>query len=81
MVFLTVVGPHPLFAEDTSTTAPAESTSAQGGSSAIPPDVAKQIEALTKRVEQLEQQLREHEAAGQPTIVVPSAKATAPRMW
>jgi hypothetical protein len=44
----------------------------------IPADVAKQIEALTKRVEQLEQQLKEHEAAGQPTIVVQTAKASAP---
>ena len=42
--------------------------------------MAKQIEALTKRVEQLEQQLKGHEAAGQPITVVPSAKATAPQM-
>ena len=45
---------------------------------AVPPDVMKQIEALTKRVEQLEQQLKEHEAVEQPTTVVYSAKATAP---
>jgi len=80
VVLLTVVAAHPLFAQETSASTTAASSSAQGGSSAIPPDVAKQIEALTKRVEQLELQLREHEAAGQPTTVVPSAKATAPRM-
>ena len=46
---------------------------------AVPPDVMKQIEALTKRVEQLEQQLqKEHEAASQANAVTPSAKATAP---
>ena len=45
---------------------------------AVPPDVMKQLEALTKRVEQLEQQLKEHEAVEQPTTVVYSAKATAP---
>ncbi len=54
---------------------------AQEGSSptqSVPPEVLKQIEALTKRVEQLEEQLKQHEAAGQPTTVVQSAKATAP---
>ena len=80
MLLLTVAAAHPLFAEDASTAMPVESTSAQGGYSALPPDVAKQIEALTKRVEQLEQQLKGHEAAGQPITVVPSAKATAPQM-
>ena len=44
----------------------------------VPPDVVKQLEALTKRVAQLEEQLKEHEAAGQPTTVVHSAKATVP---
>ncbi len=54
--------------------------SAQEASSpqAVPPDVMKQLEALTKRVEQLEQQLKAHEAEGQPTTVVYSAKASAP---
>jgi len=44
----------------------------------VPPDVLKQLEALTKRVEQLEEQLKEHEAAGQPAAVVQSAKASMP---
>ncbi|MGB9195609.1 MAG: outer membrane beta-barrel protein [Terriglobales bacterium] len=76
MVLLTLVAAHPLSAQEAS--APAAGSSAQGGSSAIPPDVAKQIEALTKRVEQLELQLKQHEASEQPETVVPSAKATAP---
>jgi hypothetical protein len=57
----------PLFAQESS-----------GAAQAVPTDVMKQLEALTKRVEQLEQQLREHESALQPITVVPSAKATAP---
>ena len=44
----------------------------------VPPEVMKQLEALTKRVEQLEKQLREHEAALPPNTAVPSAKGTAP---
>src|SRR5271166_1559850 len=61
-------------AQEASTTAPAAGNS----STNVPPDVAKQIEALTKRVEQLEQQLKQHEAAEQPDTVVHSAKANAP---
>ncbi len=78
VVLLTVVAAHPLSAQEASTPTPTASSSAQGGSSALPPDVAKQIEALTKRVEQLEQQLKNHEAYEQPNTVVHSAKATAP---
>ena len=44
----------------------------------IPPEVVKQLQDLTKRVEQLEEQLREHEAAGQPNTVVQSPKASVP---
>jgi hypothetical protein len=50
------------------------STSAQ----VVSPEVMKQLEILTKRVEQLEEQLKQHESAGQPNTVVHSAKATAP---
>ncbi len=57
---------------------PLRAQEASSPAQAVPPDVMKQLEALTKRVEQLEQQLKEHEAAGQPTTVVYSAKATAP---
>ncbi|MGB9236147.1 MAG: outer membrane beta-barrel protein [Terriglobales bacterium] len=51
---------------------------AASSAQSVPPEVMKQLEALTKRVEQLEQQLKEHEAAGQPTTAVHSAKATVP---
>jgi hypothetical protein len=78
MVLFTFVAAHPLFAQEMSSSTPAENSPAQGGSSALPPDVAKQIEALTKRVEQLEQQLKQHEAYEQPDTVVHSAKATSP---
>ena len=71
VLLLTVGAAHPLFAQDAS-------NSAQAVPAAVPPDVAKQIEALTKRVEQLEQQLKEHEASVQPNTVVNSAKAPAP---
>jgi hypothetical protein len=76
-VLLAVVAAHPLSAQETSNSLPAAGASTRGGASALPPDVAKQIEALTKRVEQLEQQLREQ---GQPATVAPSAKAIAPQM-
>lgn len=56
----------PLYAQESS-----------GKAQAAPTDVMKQLEALTKRVEQLEQQLREHELGLQPITMVPSAKATA----
>jgi len=51
---------------------------AASSTQSIPPDIMKQVEALTKRVEQLEEQLKEHEAAGEPTTVVHSAKAAVP---
>lgn len=57
---------------------PLHAQEAASSAQSIPPDVMKQLEALTKRVEQLEQQLKEHEAAGQPTAVVHSAKSTIP---
>ena len=42
----------------------------------IPPEVMKQIQDLTRRVEQLEKQLQEREASAAPTTVVSSAKAS-----
>ena len=65
---------YPLPAQETTTPSAAGNSSAQ----AISPELAKQIEALTKRVEQLEQQLKQHEAGERPTTVVQSAKATTP---
>jgi hypothetical protein len=72
VVVLIFAATFPLHAQDAVTSTAGQSTQA------IPPEVAKQIEALTKRVEQLEQQLKEHEAFFQPNTVVNSAKATGP---
>ena len=38
----------------------------------------KKLEVLTKRVEQLEEELKQHGTAEGPTAVAPAAKATAP---
>ncbi len=78
VVLLTVVAAHPVFAQDASGSASAASASAQPAPAALPPDVAKQIEALTKRVEQLERQLTERETAEPPSSEMSSSKATAP---
>ena len=53
---------------------------ATSSAQSVPPDVMKQLEALTKRVEQLEAQLKQHETAEQPNTIVHSAKATVPPM-
>ena len=74
-LLLTCLATLPLRAQEASSYPPA---AANSPSTAISPDVAKQIEALTKRVEQLEQQLREHDPAGQPDMVVQSARASVP---
>lgn len=73
-VLFTFAAACPLPAQEATGPSPAGNSSAQ----TIPPELAKQIEALTKRVEQLEQQLRQHEAAEQPTTVVQSVKVTTP---
>src|ERR1039458_3231550 len=57
---------------------PLRAQDASSSAQAVPPEVMKQLETLTNRVEQLEEQLKQHEAAGQPDTVVHSAKATAP---
>ncbi len=59
-------------------TSPLFGQNANSPGQTVPPDVMKQLEALTKRVEQLEKELREHEVAGMPVVAVPSAKGTAP---
>jgi putative OmpL-like beta-barrel porin-2 len=73
-VLFTFAAACSLSAQEATGPSPAGDSSAQ----TIPPELAKQIEALTRRVEQLEQQLKQHEAAEQPTTVVQSAKATTP---
>ena len=44
----------------------------------IPPAIAKELAAMKQRIEQLEAELKQHQAKEQPTTVVQSAKATAP---
>ena len=41
-------------------------------------EIMQELAAMKKRIEQLELALKQHEAAEQPTTVVPTAKATAP---
>ena len=41
-------------------------------------EIVQELAAMKKRIEQLELALKQHEAAEQPTTVVPTAKATAP---
>ena len=49
------------------------------GNQQVPQAVLDELEAMKKRIEQLESELRQHEAANQPeTVVVHTAKATAP---
>jgi hypothetical protein len=44
----------------------------------VPQEVLQELDAMKKRIEQLEAQLKQHMASEQPTTVVQSAKATAP---
>jgi hypothetical protein len=44
----------------------------------IPPAIAKELAAMRKRIEQLEEELRERQAEGEPTAVVHAAKARTP---
>ncbi len=62
---------------------PLHAQEAGSASQSVSPDVMKKIEALTQRVEQLEQQLRERQGTGQPAGESHSARASAPvaRTW
>jgi len=60
---------------------PSSAHSAQDAASPtqnVPPEILKQLEALTRRVEHLEKELRAHEVAGLPNTPVASAKASVP---
>ena len=50
----------------------------QTGNQQVPQPVLDELEAMKKRIEQLESELRQREAAGQPDTVVHTATATAP---
>src|ERR1700736_1359450 len=43
----------------------------------IPPAIAKELDAMKKRIAQLEAELRQHQAAEQPVTAIHTAKATA----
>jgi len=51
---------------------------AGAASQQTPQEIVEELAAMKKRIEQLEAELKAHEAADQPTTVVNSAKATAP---
>jgi Putative beta-barrel porin-2, OmpL-like. bbp2 len=51
---------------------------ASDGDQQIPPAIAKELAAMKQRIEQLEEELKQHKEAEKPVTVVQSAKATAP---
>ena len=53
----------------------ADQSSTAGGEQ-IPPAVAKELDAMKQRIQQLEAELKAHQAAEQPTTVVQTAKTT-----
>jgi hypothetical protein len=70
-----MLGPHPCFAQ---TSGQAVNQQASAGDQQIPPAIAKELDAMKKRIAELELELKEHKAETQPTIVVASAKASVP---
>jgi len=72
VVLFNFVSAISLHAEET------DSAQASAGGQTPATDVAKQIEALTKRVEELERQLKERETPAQPNSEMSSSKATIP---
>jgi len=77
MFFLAVLalGPTPCFAQIDGQNAIREGT---GTDQQIPPAIARELEAMRKRIDELEAELKLHKAETQPTTVVASAKATVP---
>jgi putative OmpL-like beta-barrel porin-2 len=72
----------PLRAQQITTNASGRTESANPPSTAggepIPPAVARELDAMKQRIEQLEAELKQHQAEGQPTAVVENAKAASP---
>jgi hypothetical protein len=69
----------PLHSQQVSNSASGSGTAPQASaSSQVPQEVMQELETMKKRIEQLETELKQHEAQGQPSTVVQSAKATAP---
>jgi len=73
-LFALIVLPQNSFASESDEPEPAQSAADQQ----IPQAVAKELEAMKKRIAQLEAQLSEHVASAQPTTIVQTAKGSAP---
>jgi hypothetical protein len=73
------VSPMRALAQSSPTEAQTESNSQQSNVSdqQIPAAIAKELEAMKKRIAQLEAELRKHQAAEQPVTAIHTAKATA----
>jgi hypothetical protein len=65
----------PCFAQDSSAS---PNQQANGSDGQIPPVIAKKLDEMSKRIEQLEAELKGHKAETAPTTKVVSAKATVP---
>jgi len=70
-----MLGPHPCFAQ---TSGQPVNQQASAGDQQIPPAIAKELDAMKKRIAELESELKQHKAETQPTTVVASAKASVP---
>jgi hypothetical protein len=70
-------GEHPCLAQGTNESPNPQASSAD---QQIPPAIAKELDAMRKRIDELESELKLHRAETQPTTVVASAKATVPVM-
>ncbi len=73
------VSPMRALAQSSPTETQTESNSQQSNVSdqQIPAAIAKELEAMKKRIAQLEAELRKHQAAEQPVTAIHTAKATA----
>jgi hypothetical protein len=74
-ILVLTLGQYPCFAQSSSETPSQQESVADP---AIPPAVAKELEAMKKRIEQLEAELNDRKARENPTTVVTTAKATTP---
>jgi hypothetical protein len=63
---------------ETSTDSKGPDPQASASDQQIPPAIAKELAAMKQRIEQLEAELKQHQAAEQPTTVVHTAKAGTP---
>jgi len=69
---------HSQQASDGAANASPTGQQASASNQQVPQEILQELDAMKKRIEQLETELRKHESAEQPDTVVHSAKATAP---